>query len=169
MKVRARWRLALLVVVAAGCGTEAPPDLQAELAALRKADARAQQAVVDKDIDGVLSWLAEDATNYPPSAPAAVGRDAFVRSFEEVFALPGFAVGYPEPSRVLVSECGDLGYTMALEQITVNDSEGNPTTVQSRYLAVWKKQPDGSWKVIDNMWNFAEPAPSLMPAPANQR
>ncbi len=134
-------------------------DLEGEVSALREADARGKQTVVEKDSDGVLSWLAEDATNYPPNAPPAEGKEAFRRSFEEAFALPGFAVNYPEPSKVVVSSGGDLGYTVSAEEITVNNAEGNPTTVLSHYLAVWRKEADGTWKVIENMWNFAEPFP----------
>ena len=159
MKKYHTWAAAVLLLTTAGCGTVPPPDLEAEVAALREADARGQQTVMEKDADAVLSWLAEGATNYAPNAPAAVGKEAFRRSFEETFALPGFAVNYPEPSKVVVSSSGDLGYTVAVEEITINDAEGNPTMVRSRYLAVWRKELDGTWKVIHNMWNFAEPFP----------
>ena len=60
---------------------------------------------------------------------------------------------------VIVARSGDFGYTVAVEEITITDAEGNPTTIHSRYLAVWRKEPDGTWKVIDNMWNFADPFP----------
>jgi ketosteroid isomerase-like protein len=149
----------ILLLTTARCGTAPPLDLEAEVAALREADARAQQSVVEKDVDAVASWVAEGATNYAPNAPAAMGQEGFQRSFEGAFALPGFAINYAEPTKVVVSSSGDLGYTVVPAEITINNAEGNPTTVQSRYLAVWKKEPDGTWKVIENMWNFAEPFP----------
>jgi ketosteroid isomerase-like protein len=38
-------------------------------------------------------------------------------------------------------------------QITVNDSLGNPITEKNKGVTIWKKQPDGSWKNVVDIWN----------------
>jgi ketosteroid isomerase-like protein len=38
-------------------------------------------------------------------------------------------------------------------QITVNDSLGKPIVQKNKGVTIWKKQPDGSWKNIVDMWN----------------
>jgi ketosteroid isomerase-like protein len=48
-----------------------------------------------------------------------------------------------EPDEAVISAGGDLGYTMGHATIT---SGGKAE--KSRYLTVWRKQPDGSWKFI---------------------
>jgi len=48
-----------------------------------------------------------------------------------------------EPDEAVISAGGDLGYTMGHATITRADK-----VEKSRYLTVWRKQPDGSWKFI---------------------
>lgn len=136
---------------------------------LRDTDRAARQSVTDRDLNAVREWLADNATNYGPFTPAAEGRDEFLASFEQAFGLPGFSANYPEPSRVHVSGDGSLGYTVALEEITVMGPDGAPVTALARYLAVWERQPDGRWRAIENMWNFAAPPPPIfVPPPVAQ-
>jgi ketosteroid isomerase-like protein len=132
---------------------------------LRDADQMAQRSVIAKDPSAVREWLADNARNYGPFAPAAEGREDFLSSFEGAFSLPGFAVDYPEPSQVYVSPGGDVGYTVALEDITVTGPDGKPVQARARYLAIWERQPDGRWLAIENMWNFRAPAPSMFLPP----
>jgi ketosteroid isomerase-like protein len=52
-----------------------------------------------------------------------------------------------------VSSAGDLGYTTGSYEVTVNDAKGNPVTSRGKVVVVWKKQPDGSWKAVLDIWN----------------
>jgi ketosteroid isomerase-like protein len=53
-----------------------------------------------------------------------------------------------EPDEAQISAGGDMGYTMGHATITGKDKEGKPTLSHSRYVTIWRKQPDGSWKFI---------------------
>ena len=44
--------------------------------------------------------------------------------------------------------------------VTTTDPQGNPVTDRGKYVVVWKKQPDGSWKAISDIFNSDLPAPS---------
>ena len=59
-----------------------------------------------------------------------------------------------------MSRAGDLGYTSDNFEITVNDAQGNPVAERGKNLAIWKKQPDGSWKVVFAIWNSDQPTAS---------
>jgi ketosteroid isomerase-like protein len=59
-----------------------------------------------------------------------------------------------------VSSAGDLGYTTGSYEVTVNDAEGNPVTSRGKVVVVWKKQPDGNWKAVLDIWNSDGPAAS---------
>jgi len=48
-----------------------------------------------------------------------------------------------DPDEAVISAGGDLGYTMGHATITRAGK-----TEKSRYLTIWRKQPDGSWKFI---------------------
>jgi hypothetical protein len=139
-----------------------PSKIESHVTEFRTADREAQQRVVDKDVRGLRELLEEDATNYGPNAPRpAAGTPSPSRSRRpsSYFELQGFAVGYQRPSKVVAAASGELGYTVAEEEITVTGADGGRLTVQSHYLAVWRRQPDGSWKIAENMWNFAQPFP----------
>jgi len=42
---------------------------------------------------------------------------------------------------------GDMGYTWGHFEGHSKDAAGNPVTTSGRYITVWRKQSDGSWKV----------------------
>ena len=48
-----------------------------------------------------------------------------------------------EPDEAVISAGGDLGYTLGHATVT---AQGKQT--KTRYLTIWRKQPDGSWKFI---------------------
>ena len=33
------------------------------------------------------------------------------------------------------------------------DPEGNPVEIDGKFMTVWKKQPDGTWKIAVDMFN----------------
>jgi len=51
-----------------------------------------------------------------------------------------------KPSEVEVSAAGDLGYTWGTYEFRSKNSERKPT--YGKYVNVWKKQGDGTWKVV---------------------
>ena len=148
---------ALFVLAASGCAPQV--DVEAERAAIREADAEAWKAFAAKDVDSFLSIFADNASQLPADAPIITGKEAIREHTPELFATPGFAVLW-EPREAEVSRAGDLGYTSDNFQITVNDAQGNPVAERGKHLAIWKKQPDGSWKVVVAIWNSDGPPAS---------
>lgn len=53
-----------------------------------------------------------------------------------------------EPEEAVISNGGDLGYTVGHARVTLPGKDGKAETGEQRYITVWKKQPDGSWKFI---------------------
>ena len=45
------------------------------------------------------------------------------------------------------------GFYVEQNQITCNDSLGKPITEFNKVVTVWRKEPDGSWKNVVDMWN----------------
>ena len=56
-----------------------------------------------------------------------------------------------------ISASGDLGYTYGTFEFRSKDKNGKPTVEHGKYTSIWKKQNDGSWKVVLDMGN-ASPA-----------
>jgi ketosteroid isomerase-like protein len=51
------------------------------------------------------------------------------------------------------SRSGDLGCTSGTTENTFKDASGKTATFKGKYLTVGKKQADGSWKVLYDMFN----------------
>jgi ketosteroid isomerase-like protein len=67
-----------------------------------------------------------------------------------------------EPAGGGIAESGDLGYTYGL----IRRRENGPQTAwvdAEGYLRIWKKQPDGAWKVVLDVTNPLPPKPPQAP------
>ena len=145
--------LATLALLAAGCAPQV--DLEAERAALLTADEAWSESA--PDLDRFLSFYADDGSLLPPDAPVATGHEAIRAYLSGLFAAPEFALHWTT-TKAELSRTGDLGYTYGTYELSFQDAEGNPVASQGKSLVVWKKQPDGQWKVVADMFNRGAPA-----------
>ncbi len=145
--------LATLALLAAGCAPQV--DLEAERTALLNADEAWSESA--PDLDRFLSFYADDASLLPPGAPVATGEEAIRAYLSGLFAAPEFALDWTT-TKAEVSRTGDLGYTYGPYELSFQDAEGNPVVSQGKSLVVWKKQADGQWKVVADIFNRDAPA-----------
>jgi ketosteroid isomerase-like protein len=66
--------------------------------------------------------------------------------------MPGMNYTW-KPTKVEVAKSGDLGYLYGTYSMTMNDAQGKPVNDSGKILEVWKKQPDGKWKCVADIWN----------------
>ncbi len=147
----------LLVLVISGCAPQV--DVEAERAAVRAALGEAWNAVIAKDVDKFIAVCADKDIMFPPNAPIVTGKEAIRAHLSEAFSRRDFAISW-QTTKIEVSRSGDLAYSHGTYEVTVNDPEGNPVTDKGKWVTVWEKQPDGSWKVVIDIWNFDGPAAS---------
>ncbi len=148
---------AAILAATASCAPGVPSlDLDAERAALREADSRYTQLGTAKDAEGLSGLYAVDATMYPPDGATVSGLDGVRQFAAEFTSVPGLTLSF-RPLVIDVSRDGDMGYTINAVEITVPDEAGNPVTELIRDFHLWRKQQDGSWKVVVDIWNV-EPA-----------
>ena len=132
-------------------------DIEAEQAAIRAAtDVEWLAAGQAKDLERWVSFHTDDAVLLPPNAPIVTGKEAIRAFVSKLLSSPGYA-GSWHTTKIEVSRSGDLAYSYGPEETTVNDAEGNPVTDQQKWVAVWKKQPDGSWKCAVLILNSDQP------------
>jgi ketosteroid isomerase-like protein len=136
-------------------------DVAAERAALVRADKAWSDAAAARDVETVLSYWTDDATVYPPGQPAVVGTDALRRYVTGGFALPGFSIGW-ETHAFEVSASGDMAYGVGTNVVTINDAQGRTITERGRAVTVWRKDRDGKWRCVVDIWNAG---PGASPPP----
>jgi uncharacterized protein (TIGR02246 family) len=136
-----------------------PPDTRAaDERAVREADAAWSKAWAAKDVEGYLSFIADDAIELPSNAPMLTGKESMRKGLSEEMAKPGFALSW-QASKVEASRGGDLAYSIGTYQGTMNDAKGKLVTERGKYVTLWKKQSDGKWKVVVDIYNSDLPAP----------
>jgi uncharacterized protein (TIGR02246 family) len=135
----------------------------ADEAALRKLDDEWSKAAGAKDLEKTVSFYTDDAMVLPPNSPVLQGKEAIRAMWKGMFAVPGFGGGW-KANKVEVAKSGDLGWTTGPYEINEIDASGKPMTDKGKYLAVWKKQADGSWKCVADMFNTDLPPASAPPA-----
>jgi ketosteroid isomerase-like protein len=163
MRIGSLSLLGIPLLVMAAC-TQAPKvDVEAERAALLAADKAWSQMV--SDMDKVTSVLADDAAFFGNGMPRIVGKAAIRQAWTDMSKAPGFSIGWV-PEGAVVAKSGDLGYTFGSNQFTLNDAKGAQVTTKGKYVTIWRKQADGSWKVIMDTGNDdAPPASSAAAKP----
>ncbi len=152
-----------LIAFAPACRQQALPDTRAaDERAIRNADTEWLEAVKAKDIERTLRSYADEASMYPPHAPIVNGKEAIRAFWSQGFLNPGFALDW-QATQVQVSRAGDLAYSRGTYDLRENDAKGRPIIERGKYVVVWKKQPDGAWKAVADIWNADQP---LLAAPA---
>ncbi|HEY7680727.1 MAG TPA: DUF4440 domain-containing protein [Terriglobia bacterium] len=148
-----------LAAFALACTQQQPaPDTRAaDEAAIRQADIAWSEATATKQAEAMVGYYDEQGSVLPPNAPIATGKDAVGKVWAGLFAIPGFSVHW-QPDRVEVARSGDLAYSQGTYELTVNDPKGVPSTDRGKYVVVWKKQADGSWKALADIFNSDLPA-----------
>jgi ketosteroid isomerase-like protein len=164
---RLLYLLALSVAfAAAGCNSAqqpaAPDTRTADEAAVRKADGDWSKAAQTKQVDAWMAFYSDDVVALPPNEKVANTKDNIRKSVGELLALPSMAISW-RPTKVEVARSGDIAYSFGAYEFTANDAHGKPITENGKYVEIWKKQADGSWKCAVDIWN---PDTPVMPPAA---
>jgi uncharacterized protein (TIGR02246 family) len=130
-------------------GRLAPKDVEA----IRAASAASTEAAGRKDLAAWFAILADDAVLMPANAPAIVGRaavEAHLRGF------PPFKDLRVEPLEI--EGRGDLAYVRGRYSIVVVPPGGPEQRDEGKYIEIWRKQADGTWKLTRDISTSDLPA-----------
>ena len=148
-----------LLLIASACTQQTPVDARAaDESAIRDLDAKWSKTAAANDLDGTVSYYSDDAHLLPPNAPIASGKQA-IRAVWASLLGPNISVSW-QVSKIEVSRSSDLAYVMGVYTLTVKDPKGKPVTDQGKLVEVWKKQADGNWKTVADIFNSDLPVPA---------
>jgi ketosteroid isomerase-like protein len=138
-------------------------DSAAEADRLLRRDAEwADAAAAGKDVDKIVSYWADDAVVIPQGQPIVEGKAAIRAFVTSSLAIPGFHIHWVS-SKVSFSPDGRLAYMQATSEMTEPGPTGAPITLPGRAVTVWRREPDGQWRCVVDIWNDP-PAPESKPA-----
>lgn len=149
----------LVILTFGGVQTSARKLGPSPKSVIRAADQQWLRVFAAKDLEKSVAFCADDASVLAPNTPIATGKEAISQLFSGFFALPGFNIIW-HPQRTEVARSGELGYTSGTYQMTFSDPSGKPISDTGKYVTVWKKQSEGGWKVLLDIFNSDLPATS---------
>jgi uncharacterized protein (TIGR02246 family) len=131
----------------------APADTSAaDEAAIGALSAAWSKAMAAKDVEKSVSFYADDASMFPDRAPIARGKEAIHAVWETLLTTPGFSGSF-STTRVEVAKASDMAYEIGIYELATNDKKGKPQTEKGKYVVVWKRQADGNWKAVADIFN----------------
>lgn len=143
------------VIVLSGCATTTTPmSMNDADTYIRAADARFAEAFSRSDWNTVGAFYADDAVMLMPNADAMRGAAAIRQSFNMMNGMsPNLRL-----STDRVVQSGDLAYQTGTYQMTMTAAGGSAQSDRGKYLTVWRRQPNGDWKIVADMINTSMPA-----------
>jgi ketosteroid isomerase-like protein len=131
-------------------------DSTASVNAIFKADSLWDDQSSKNSAEGWLSFYTDDAIMMPPGENTCTDAASRATSIKAMFAMPGAKMRF-QAIKTEVSKAGDLGYSTGPYQFSYTDATGKVISETGKFCETWKKQSDGSWKCIVDIWN-ADPA-----------
>jgi len=136
--------LLCLFVLCAGALFAATPE-EAIMHADREFNQKFNAADTAARADAWMSYFADNSA--VPTTPPLAGKPALSEHYQKVFSNPDLSLSW-EPIRGEVFPGGEMGYTTGKYVARFKDKDGNKMEQTGRYITVWKKQTDGSWKIV---------------------
>jgi uncharacterized protein (TIGR02246 family) len=156
-----------LFALAAACTTADRRD--ADIKAVKAVEAAWVKDVATKDEGKFASYYSSDASFLMPNMPAITGRDNIEAALKPMLADPNFALTF-QATRAEASKGGDFVYTLGTYSMTMSSpTDKKPVTDKGKYLTVYKRQANGNWKAVADMFNSDMPARGERPQPGKQK
>jgi uncharacterized protein (TIGR02246 family) len=140
---------ATLMALAAGCKPADTHD--ADVQAIHAVEAQWNQDYATRDVTKLMTHYADEAVLMAPGMDAMTGKSGIQTIMQRMVADPAMSLKF-EATVVDVSKSGDLGYAQGAYTMAMTD----PGTKQAvhdhgNYVTVFRKQTDGSWKVVSDI------------------
>jgi ketosteroid isomerase-like protein len=149
------------LLLLAGCGKSAKSSRASDEEAIRATDARWSAAAEANDLDGTMSYYTDDALLLAPNEPLHTDKPSRKQSWAGLLT-PSQRVSW-KVSKVAMAEAGDIGYSTGSYVLENRIAPAKPPLDAGKFLEVWRRQADGSWKCVVDAFNSDLPLATAPP------
>lgn len=155
--MRSGWRIGFALALAVWLGGAAGGDpaqagegdafdRAARIEEVRRAELAFAASVMDNRPERFAALIADDAV-FVSGGGVTRGREAIVEAWKGYFGegRPWFEW---HPEVVELSGDGSLGLTRGPWTMRTKDAQGAPVELQGLFSSVWRRQGDGSWRIL---------------------
>src|SRR5262249_48126478 len=108
------------------------------------------------NVDSCVAVWATDGVMMPPHHPTIHGSHAICEYFAKLFTRGRFSFAL-DSSELTIA--GDVAVErLAYSAVMWMASDASPVEDAGKGLHVYRRQPDGSWKLAQDIWNSDQPA-----------
>jgi uncharacterized protein (TIGR02246 family) len=129
--------------------------------AIKADETRMNQQFKSKDTEGLAGHYTDDSF-FVAGGTTADGSTAIRQVFANATTDPAFEVHFAS-DKVDAAPSGDMAYARGKFTDQYTDKSGKVVSSSGTYIAVYRKQDDGSWKVVEDI-SAVDPA-SIKPVP----
>lgn len=108
-------------------------------------ESRFAQDVAARGGAAFAEWFADSGVTLGNGAAPSIGKAAIAKSAN--WSPRDYQLSWT-PTGAMMGPSGDMGYTWGHYEGRSKDANGNPIVTSGRYITVWRKEPDGRWKVV---------------------
>ena len=119
-------------------------------AAIEATNAKFSEAFARGDARALSAMYTSDAIAFPPDSEMIRGNEAIGQFWKSTrdSGVQSAALTTDD-----VGRSGDIAYEVGKVFLTIQPVGKEPTTAAAKYVVIWKRQPDGSWKLHRDIWN----------------
>jgi len=119
---------------------------------IEEANAKYSEAFQESNLAGVVAGFTDDAIMVPPDGELVKGKQAI-----EEFYNSFFQMGIKEIvlTTVELEGSGDTAYEIGKVKFRIQPDGQAAIPDSAKYLVIWKRQADGTWKVHVDIWNLS--------------
>ena len=125
-------------------------DVHDARAAIEAANAKFSEAFARGDAKALSAMYTSDAIAFPPDSEMIRGNGPIGEFWK---ATRDGGVQSAALTTIDVDRSGDVAYEVGKVSLTIQPAGNEPTTAVAKYVVVWKRQADGSWKLHRDIWN----------------
>jgi uncharacterized protein (TIGR02246 family) len=147
----------LVAVLIAVVGMKARTTDEARWKEIEAFNKRYVELHLKMDTAGILALWEEDGVDLMPGDAPMIGKKKIVAWVEDIVAkMPGYKVTKQEMAFHDIHVCGDWAWEWATERQAVQPPDGKPPMENFGKMAlVLHRDPNGDWKIRQEMWNAA--------------
>ena len=138
--------------------TPPPPDVAQVRKDIEAMTAKSEQDLVAGTMDTTLAQYTDDAVSMPNHGPMLKGKKAIREYYEQMMAM-GMKFTKADFTTTDVQVSGSYAYEIGTYTMTMQMPSGFEMIDEGKYLTVYERATDGSWKTKVETWNSNMPPP----------